>query len=130
MQGLGKPGVHQAQIAYTGMPKNVITGGADHMGHVREPHRDSGRRAAAQAAPRHADGLGQADDPQDPHRGRHQERPPVDFWGTGGHEEPTSNQYKKYTYPIPKEEGGTEIHMMWTDYPVPHHLLERRQRRR
>ena len=32
MQGLGKPGVHQAQIAYTGMPKNVITGGADHMG--------------------------------------------------------------------------------------------------
>ena len=41
----------------------------------------------------------------------------VDFWGTGGHEEPTSDQYKKYTYPIPQEEGGTQIHMMWTDTP-------------
>ena len=41
----------------------------------------------------------------------------VDFWGTGGHEEPTADQYKKYTYPIEKEKGGTEIHMMWTDTP-------------
>jgi trimethylamine-N-oxide reductase (cytochrome c) len=41
----------------------------------------------------------------------------VDFWGTGGHEEPTEDQYKKYTYPIAKEDGGTEIHMMWTDTP-------------
>jgi anaerobic selenocysteine-containing dehydrogenase len=44
-------------------------------------------------------------------------RPPVDFWGTGGHEEPTADQYRKYTYPIPKEEGGTEFHMMWSDTP-------------
>ena len=27
------------------------------------------------------------------------------------------DQFKKYTYPIPKEEGGTEIHMIWTDTP-------------
>ena len=54
----------------------------------------------------------------------------VDFWGTGGHEEPTADQFKKYTYPIPKEEGGTEIHMMWTDTPCRHDLLELRQRHR
>jgi len=40
-----------------------------------------------------------------------------EFWGTGGHEEPTSDQYKRYEYPIAKEKGGTEIHMMWTDTP-------------
>ena len=27
------------------------------------------------------------------------------------------DQFIKYTYPIPKEEGGTEIHMIWTDTP-------------
>ena len=41
----------------------------------------------------------------------------VDFWGTGGHEEPAADQYKKYTYPIPADQGGTEMHMMWTDTP-------------
>lgn len=30
---------------------------------------------------------------------------------------PPEDQFKKYTYPIPKEEGGTEIHMMWCDNP-------------
>jgi anaerobic selenocysteine-containing dehydrogenase len=29
----------------------------------------------------------------------------------------TEDQFKKYTYPIPKEEGGTEIHMIWSDTP-------------
>jgi anaerobic selenocysteine-containing dehydrogenase len=27
------------------------------------------------------------------------------------------DQFNEYTYPIPKEEGGSEIHMMWTDTP-------------
>ena len=27
------------------------------------------------------------------------------------------DQFKKYAYPIPKEEGGTEIHMIWMDNP-------------
>ena len=43
MQGLGKPGVHQAQIAYTGMPKNVTAGGADHMGTLWKSCRYTGR---------------------------------------------------------------------------------------
>ena len=43
--------------------------------------------------------------------------PPVTFWGTGAIYAPLEDQFKKYTYPIPKEEGGTEIHMIWTDSP-------------
>jgi len=27
------------------------------------------------------------------------------------------DQFKKYTYPISKEQGGTKIHMIWTDSP-------------
>lgn len=27
------------------------------------------------------------------------------------------NQFVKHTYPIPKEEGGSEIHMIWSDSP-------------
>jgi anaerobic selenocysteine-containing dehydrogenase len=116
MQGLGKPGVHQAQIAYTGMPKNIITGGADHMGpfanltatpagdRLLKPHKGTPTAWGKQMVPKTLieDAI---------RNGK------VDFWGTGGHEEPTSNQYRKYTYPIPKEEGGTEFHMMWTDTP-------------
>ena len=30
---------------------------------------------------------------------------------------PLEDQFKKYTYPIPKEEGGTEVHMIWMDNP-------------
>ena len=116
MQGLGKPGVHQAQIAYTGMPKNIITGGADHMGpfgnltatpygeRLLKPHRGTPTAWGKQMIPKTL--IEEAI-----------KKGTVDFWGTGGHEEPTSDQYKKYTYPIEKEKGGTEIHMMWTDTP-------------
>ena len=43
--------------------------------------------------------------------------PPLTSWGTGAINAPVEDQFKKYTYPIPKEEGGTEIHMIWTDTP-------------
>ena len=117
MQGLGKPGVHQAQIAYTGMPKNITAGiGAAHMGtfeklegtaageRLLKPHRGTPTAWGKQMIPKTL--IEEAI-----RKGK------VDFWGTGGHEEPTSDQYKKYTYPIPKEDGGVEIHMMWTDTP-------------
>ena len=42
---------------------------------------------------------------------------PLKFWGNGGIEEPVEDQFKEYDYPIAKEDGGTEIHMMWTDTP-------------
>ncbi len=43
--------------------------------------------------------------------------PPVSFYGTTHVMAPKENQFVKYTYPIPKEEGGTEIRMIWTDAP-------------
>ena len=116
MQGLGKPGVHQAQVAYTGMPKNVITGGADHMGpfanltsqpygeRLLKPHRGTPTAWGKQMIPKVLIEEAIRDGN-------------VEFWGTGGHEEPTSDQYKRYVYPIEKAKGGTEIHMMWTDTP-------------
>ena len=63
-----------------GMPKNVITGGADHMGPFANLTTTPGRRAPAQAAPGHSDRLGQADDPQDPHRRGH---PATAQWTSG-----------------------------------------------
>ncbi len=116
MQGLGKPGVHQAQIAYTGMPKNITAGGADHMGtfgnlegtpageRILKPHRGTPTAWGKQMIPKTL--IEQAI-----------KEGTVDFWGTGGHEEDSTDQYVKYTYPIPKEEGGTEVHFFWTDTP-------------
>jgi trimethylamine-N-oxide reductase (cytochrome c) len=43
--------------------------------------------------------------------------PPVTFWGSTRATLPTEDQFIKHTYPIPKEEGGTEVHMMWVDNP-------------
>jgi molybdopterin guanine dinucleotide-containing S/N-oxide reductase-like protein len=43
--------------------------------------------------------------------------PPISFWGTGAIMEHVTGQFVKYTYPIAKEEGGTEVRMIWTDNP-------------
>jgi anaerobic selenocysteine-containing dehydrogenase len=37
--------------------------------------------------------------------------------GAGAINSPTEDQFKKYLFPIPKEERGSEIHMIWTDTP-------------
>jgi trimethylamine-N-oxide reductase (cytochrome c) len=43
--------------------------------------------------------------------------PPISWygytWGTFG----TADQFREFHYPIPEAEGGSEIHMMWTDAP-------------
>jgi molybdopterin guanine dinucleotide-containing S/N-oxide reductase-like protein len=115
MQGLGKPGVHQSQIAYVGLPRNVI-GGTGHMGmfaklskepagmRLLKPHQTTPTAWGKQLIPKTL--IEKAI-----------KSPPVDFWGTGAHEIPVPDQFKKYTYPIPKEMGGTEFHMVWTDSP-------------
>jgi trimethylamine-N-oxide reductase (cytochrome c) len=117
MRGLGKPGVHQAQISYQGMPRNIVskkTG--SHMGmferlkgtkygdRLLKPHSITPTAWGKQMIPKTM--IEKAIN-----EGK------VDFYGTGGHEVPTSDQFVKYSYPIPKEKGGTEIHMMWTDTP-------------
>jgi anaerobic selenocysteine-containing dehydrogenase len=43
--------------------------------------------------------------------------PPVSSWGSTNLHARTKDQFVKYTYPIPKDKGGTEIHMIWTDNP-------------
>jgi len=115
MQGLGKPGVHQAQISYQGMPRNII-GGTGHVGmfqnlkshkageRLLKPHQTTPTAWGKQLLPKTLIEKGIRD-------GK------VEFWGTGAHEVPASDQFVKYTYPIPEEEGGSEIHMMWTDTP-------------
>ncbi len=43
--------------------------------------------------------------------------PPIKWRGTGSPWMAASDQAREFTYPIPKEQGGTEIHMIWTDTP-------------
>ena len=132
MQGLGKPGVHQAQIAYTGMPKNIMGAGADHMGafghlegskyanRILSPHKGTPTAWGRQMIPKTL--IEEAI-----------KKGSLKFWGTGGHEEPTSDQYHEYNYPVKKgdilnpipgtdksrvsEVDGPRIRMMWTDTP-------------
>jgi molybdopterin guanine dinucleotide-containing S/N-oxide reductase-like protein len=114
MQGLGKPGVQQTQISYSGVPrameatKSMLTMNATFdsakNNRILRPHRTTAYFFTKQGIPKTLI----------------QEailNPPVTFWGTGAINAPVEDQFKKYTYPIPKEEGGTEIHMIWTDTP-------------
>ena len=41
----------------------------------------------------------------------------VSSWGSTSLYAHIEDQFKKYTYPIPEEEGGSEVHMMWMDNP-------------
>jgi trimethylamine-N-oxide reductase (cytochrome c) len=43
--------------------------------------------------------------------------PPVTSWGSTSLYARTEDQFVKYTYPIAKEKGGSEIHMIWMDNP-------------
>jgi anaerobic selenocysteine-containing dehydrogenase len=40
--------------------------------------------------------------------------PPISWWGLHAFSEPTKEQFKEHTYPAP---GCSEIHMIWTDSP-------------
>ena len=43
--------------------------------------------------------------------------PPITWRGTASPWFAASDQARTFSYPIPKEQGGTEIHMIWTDTP-------------
>jgi trimethylamine-N-oxide reductase (cytochrome c) len=110
MQGLGKPGVHQ----FTVLP--VIT---DPLG------------AISSMIPKITDGRPIGPNPPTVPKVENlpkQHLPKtlihkaithgtVNFHCCGSAGAPVEDQFKKYTYPIPEEEGGSEIHMMWTDTP-------------
>jgi molybdopterin guanine dinucleotide-containing S/N-oxide reductase-like protein len=43
--------------------------------------------------------------------------PPISHWGKSRFFLPLEDQFIEYHYPIPKDQGGARIHMMWTDHP-------------
>jgi molybdopterin guanine dinucleotide-containing S/N-oxide reductase-like protein len=115
MQGLGKPGVHQCQVGfYPGLPriqwpkgyKKTLGTGAFGPERIRiyRLHELTASSFAKQIIP----------------KTMIQEailNPPISFMGTGALSATINDQFIKYIYPLPKEEGGTEIHMIWTDTP-------------
>lgn len=116
MQGLGGPGVHQFQITFGGMPRSVVSAESRYAqrkwripheargDRIAQPHANSSLALTKQMIPKTLvqDAI---------------LNPPITFWGTGSHSEPTEDQFNAYTYPLPAEEGGSEIHMIWTDTP-------------
>jgi len=110
MQGLGGPGVHQHQLTYFGMPRAKGLAGTFFWNpeiHERLaiPVMNSVAAWQKQVLPKTL--IQDAIDSQDP----------VVFHGAGAQEGLVQDQFEKYTYPIAKEEGGTRIHMIWTDTP-------------
>lgn len=109
MQGLGGPGVHQAQITYGGMPRAQGLSSTRFFNpslseRLTKPILTTIRAWGKQLIPKTLIHKAILD-------------PPLKFWGNGGIEEMVDDQFVEYQYPLPKEKGGTEIHMMWTDTP-------------
>ncbi len=109
MRGLGKPGVHQCQITYFGMPraeglKSIRFFNPQLSERLKIPCRTTIDAWGKQLIPKTLiqDAI---------------LKPPLTFIGSGGQESPTEDQFIKYTYPIAKEDGGTEVYMIWTDTP-------------
>jgi trimethylamine-N-oxide reductase (cytochrome c) len=111
MQGLGKPGVHQYNRmgGSQDMPSRVIG-----QGH---PLRTSNGELMSQLW---SGLLMMSRTPQLIPKCLFQEailNPPVISWGSTLLCTNIEDQFVKYTYPIPREKGGTEVHMIWMDNP-------------
>jgi trimethylamine-N-oxide reductase (cytochrome c) len=107
MQGLGGPGVHQAQISYFGMPraeglKSIRFFNPDLSERLKKPCRTTIDAWGPQLIPKTLiqDAI---------------LKPPLVFFGNGGQEGLTEDQFIRYTYP--NEKDGALIHMIWTDTP-------------
>jgi molybdopterin guanine dinucleotide-containing S/N-oxide reductase-like protein len=115
MQGLGKPGIHQCVITYMGMPRSDVpatnryawVGMASDLAfsdRVYQAHCHGARVSQKQFFPKTLFKEAILN-------------PPITFWGTSENMAPVEDQFKKYTYPNPQEEGVTDIHMIWCDNP-------------
>jgi trimethylamine-N-oxide reductase (cytochrome c) len=117
MQGLGGPGVHQTQLSLLGMPRSNAPPTTMRLNLMASPvgplltqprlpelHLMTVNCYAKQIIPKTL--IQEAI-----------MNPPITFWGHGSIRAAVEDQFIKYTYPLPKEEGGTEIHMIWTDTP-------------
>ncbi len=110
MQGLGGPGVHHHQLTYFGMPrKEGLAGTFFWNPEIEErlsvPVMSSVTAWQEQVLPKTL-----------VHKAIESDEP-ITFRGTGAIEGLVQDQFREYTYPLPKEKGGSEIHMMWTDTP-------------
>ncbi len=117
MQGLGGPGVHQCNPYWVApvmprsiKPKNVSLNMAGLRGDA--VHADPILRSLAAHAvvsqKQHFPKVLMHDILLNP---------PISWYGTSAAAEPVENQFVKYTFPAPEEEGGSEIHMIWSDTP-------------
>jgi trimethylamine-N-oxide reductase (cytochrome c) len=117
MQGLGRPGVHQCIMTYLGMPRSVTAASNRYTwvnmasdlaftDRIFQPSCHGARVSQKQFFPKTLFKNAILN-------------PPVTFWGTSENMVEVENQFIKYTYPAPstKEDGNTEIHMIWTDNP-------------
>jgi molybdopterin guanine dinucleotide-containing S/N-oxide reductase-like protein len=101
MRGLGKPGIHQYHY-FDGLPRNVGRTYTRSLWHTWRGER--WQHNTRQIIPKTLI----------------QEailNPPVITWGSSQFPAQVEDQFIKYTYPIPEKEGGSEIHMIWTDTP-------------
>ena len=127
MQGLGKPGVHQSQIAYLGMPRNILGAGRQYMDmfnnlatspvgdRLLKPHRGTPQAWGKQLIPKTL--IEEAI-----------RSPPVDFWGTGGHEEPTVRPVQEVHLSHREGEGRHRVPHDVDRHALPGHLLGLRRR--
>jgi trimethylamine-N-oxide reductase (cytochrome c) len=110
MQGLGGPGVHQHQLTYFGMPRAEGMSGTFFWNPEIEerlslPVLSSVTAWQQQVIPKTL--IQKAID----HEG------PIKFRGTGAQNALVIDQFNEHTFPIEKEQGGSELHMIWTDSP-------------
>ena len=117
MQGLGGPGVHQCNPYWVApvmprskKPKNVSLAmhGVDRSGMNSDPVLRSFAAHAVVSQKQHFPKVLMHDALLNP---------PVSWYGKSSAAEPVEDQFVKYTFPAPKEEGGSEIHMIWSDTP-------------
>ncbi|GAB6146082.1 molybdopterin-dependent oxidoreductase [Desulfocicer niacini] len=110
MQGLGGPGVHQHQLTYHGMPRAEGLAGTFFWNPEIEerlsmPVLSSVTAWQEQIIPKTL--IQRAIDSDEP----------IVFHGTGAQNALVMDQFNSYTFPLPKEDGGSEIHMIWSDSP-------------
>ena len=105
MQVLGKPGVRQ-QNSYLGTPRPMATPAVEESRRGMTPAMYPGVfPPPPQSLPKTLIHKAILSDE------------PISWYGSSAIWCPTEDQFKKYTYPIPREEGGTELHMIWSDTP-------------
>ncbi|MFO1401859.1 MAG: molybdopterin-dependent oxidoreductase [Steroidobacteraceae bacterium] len=109
MQGLGKPGVHQHQMSYWGMPRAEGLAGTSFW------NPDIAERLAipplSSIANWQESGL-----PKTLVHTHLMSEEPLKFTGMGAIEGAVANQFVKHQFPIASKDGS-RIHMMWTDCP-------------